>query len=375
MRIGIDARELCGRPTGAGRYLAGLLGEWAADEAARAHEFLLYASDSIALPLDRHRFPTREIHGPAGWRWEQIRLPRVAAADHLDVWFAPAYTAPVRLRVPIVAAIHDVSYVAHPEWFGVRQGIRRRWLTRQTARIARAIVTISEFSKREIVECFNVPAERIHVIPPGIGNRAGADARVGPGRTKGSAPAARACRVLYVGTILNRRHVPDLIRAFAPIARSHPDAVLDLVGDNRSYPHEDLRRIIDAEGLQTTVQWHAYVADDQLSELYAGARAFAFLSEYEGLGLTPLEALAAGVPPVLLDTPVARESCGDAAIYVPPNDLPAVTRALEALLFDAETRARILAAAPAALAKYTWPRAARETLAVLLQTSAFRPQT
>jgi glycosyltransferase involved in cell wall biosynthesis len=107
------------------------------------------------------------------------------------------------------------------------------------------------------------------------------------------------------------------------------------------------------------------VSDEQLGTLYAEARAFAFLSEYEGLGLTPLEALAAGVPPILLDTPIARESCGDAAIYVPVSDLPATTRALESLLFDETVRQRILGAAPAELAKYSWPRAARETLAVL----------
>jgi alpha-1,3-rhamnosyl/mannosyltransferase len=178
-----------------------------------------------------------------------------------------------------------------------------------------------------------------------------------------------------VGTILNRRRVPDLIRAFAPIARTHPDVTLDLVGDNRSNPREDIRRTIEAEGLQTIAQWHEYVTEEQLRALYAHARAFAFLSEYEGLGLTPLEALAAGVPAVLLDTPVARESCGDAALYVPPDDLPAVTRALEALLFDETTRARLLSAAPAVIAKYDWSRAARETLDVLLQASDFKLQT
>ena len=113
------------------------------------------------------------------------------------------------------------------------------------------------------------------------------------------------------------------------------------------------------------MRWHEYVTDAQLQVLYAQARAFAFLSEYEGLGLTPLEALAAGVPPVVLDTPVAREACGDAAVYVPSADLRAITRALESALFDDDLRATILAAAPAALAKYNWPRAARDTLAVI----------
>ena len=132
--------------------------------------------------------------------------------------------------------------------------------------------------------------------------------------------------VLFVGSIFNRRHVIDLVRAFAPIARAHPDASLDIVGDNRSYPHEDPMRAIHAEGLHEHVHWHRYVTDEQLRDLYRRARAFAFLSEYEGLGLTPLEALAAGLPPVLLDTAVARESCGAAALYVQagrhPRDHP-----------------------------------------------------
>lgn len=363
MRIGIDARELCGRPTGVGRYLGGLLGQWAVNGQARAHELVLYAPGPIALELDARGFPTRAVAGSPGTWWEQVQVPRAVASDHLDVWFAPAYTAPLWLATPMVVAIHDLSFVAHPEWFRLLEGARRRWLTSQSANRAAAIVTISAFSKRELVDRLGVPAERIRVIPPGIGqiDGAGADPRVGPRADT----RVRPSKVLFVGSVFNRRHVVDLIRAFAPIARTHPGASLDIVGDNRSYPREDVRRTIAGERLEAQVRWHEYVSDEQLGTLYAEARAFAFLSEYEGLGLTPLEALAAGVPPILLDTPVARESCGDAAVYVPLSDLPATTRAIESLLFDQTVRQRILGAAPAELAKYSWPRAARETLAVL----------
>ncbi len=81
--------------------------------------------------------------------------------------------------------------------------------------------------------------------------------------------------------------------------------------------------------------------------------------------MTPLEALSVGIPPVVLDTAVARETCGDAALFVPCEDLPATARALEAAVFDEPTRARVLSAAPGALSKYDWPRAAQETLSVL----------
>jgi glycosyltransferase involved in cell wall biosynthesis len=363
MRIGIDARELVGHATGAGRYLGGLLHEWAAD-GRRRHEFVLYAADRPSIGLDARRFVTRLVAGHPGTWWEQVHLPRAAAADNLDVFFAPAYTAPLWLRVPLVAAIHDISYVAHPEWFRTREGVRRRWLTRQTARRAGAVVTISEFSRRELVEKLGVPSQRIAVIPPGV--------RAPP--VQSSAPEER---ILFVGSVFNRRHVPDLIRAFGIVARERPRASLDLVGDNRTYPREDLQQTIHTEGLDGRVRWHQYTSEERLRELYAGARAFAFLSEYEGLGLTPLEALAAGVPPVLLDTPVARESCGNAAIYVRQGDLEQTAHALERVLVDEGTRRRLLDAAPQTLARYSWPEAARKTLEILEQagTSASPPGT
>ncbi len=372
MRIGIDARELSGRATGVGRYLSGLLREWARTTSGAArHEFVLYSAEPIAQALDARRFATRILPGAPGTLWEQVRLPRAMPGDHLDVWFGPAYTAPLLLTIPSVVTVHDMSFAAHPEWFRLREGLRRRWLTQQSAQRAAAIITVSEFSKREIIQHLGLPETKIHVIPQGI---VGGDPRVQPplgsdrdelrlGSPKRQ--GGEGCRVLFVGSIFNRRHVIDLIRAFAPIARAHRDASLDIVGDNRSYPREDLTRTIKNEALQTQVRWHEYATEDELRDLYAQAQVFAFLSEYEGLGMTPLEALAAGVPPVLLDTPVARESCGNAAVYLPANDLPAVTRALEALLFDAASRSRVLAAAPATLAKYSWPRAARDTLTVL----------
>jgi glycosyltransferase involved in cell wall biosynthesis len=354
MRIGIDAREMCGHATGVGRYLAGLLTQWSSDERARAHEFVLYAPEGLNLALDARHFATRLVPGPPGTWWEQVRLPATAGRDHLDVFFAPGYTTALRFAVPTVVAIHDVSFTAHPEWFTAREGLRRRWLTRQSAWRARRVLTISEFSRRELVERLGVSNDRISVIPPGL------TSPVTPTSvTLGRRPGAG---VLYVGSIFNRRRLPDLVRAFAPIARSHAGATLDIIGDDRSHPREDLEGAIAHEGLAGRARWRTFISDADLRTLYRSARAFAFLSEYEGLGLTPLEALSSGVPAVLLDTAVARESCQDAALYVPRGDVAAVTRALEQLLFDEATRERLLAAAPGVLARYDWRRAARDTL-------------
>ncbi len=105
--------------------------------------------------------------------------------------------------------------------------------------------------------------------------------------------------------------------------------------------------------------------DAELADAFRRASAFAFLSEYEGFGLPPLEALASGIPPVLLDTPVAREVCGAAARYVPRGDIPAIAAALVDLLGNPAARAAVLSDAPGVLARYSWPEAARRTMDAL----------
>ncbi len=351
MRIGIDARELVGHVTGVGRYLAGLLAEWATNGAAHAHQFVLYAH--APLPPAYSPFASRVLPGTSGTWWQQVTLASAARGDHLDVFFAPQYTAPLLLNAPTVVVIYDVSFAAHPEWFRTREGIRLRTLARLSARRAREVITISEFSRNEIREHVAGPFARIHVIPPGIPLRPAA------------ASTTREPRLLYVGSIFNRRHVLDLVHAFAPVTRAHPEASLDLVGDNRSYPFEDVAAAIDRAQVGDRIRWHRYATDEQLADLYSRARAFAFFSDYEGLGMTPLEALAAGAPSVLYDTAIARESCGGAALYVRPGDRDAATRALDTVLFDDSARETLLSAAPATLAKFDWPRAARDTLGVI----------
>jgi glycosyltransferase involved in cell wall biosynthesis len=180
------------------------------------------------------------------------------------------------------------------------------------------------------------------------------------------ATRTRSQTVLFVGSIFNRRHVPELIEGFARLARVRGDARLQIVGDNRTSPPIDVADAIRATGLTDRIQLRSYVTDQELQALYAGASAFAFLSEYEGFGLTPLEAMAAGLPVLLLDTPVAREICGEAAIYVERPDPALIEDALATLLFDSGERRRLVDAADRVLAKYSWTECARQVLKVLI---------
>jgi glycosyltransferase involved in cell wall biosynthesis len=354
MRLAVDARELSGRPTGVGRYLGGLLRSWSAEAASHGHELLVYAPAPLGATLGP-RARLRLLPGTGGTVWEQRALPAALRADGVDVLFSPAYSTPLLTRVPRVLALHDLSFVARPDWFAWREGLRRRWLARLGASAARAVITISEFSRGEIERRLGVEPAKIHVIPPGIDV---------PRATRPAAADGQV-HLLYVGSIFNRRHIPELIAAFDQVAARHADAVLHIVGDNRSHPAQDIGALIAASGARARVHWHRYVDDDALARLFGAARGFVFLSEYEGLGLTPLEALSVGIPSVLLDTAVARESCGDAACYVRLADRGAVAAALETVLFDDDRRTRLLAEGPAVLDRYDWEQASSRTLRVL----------
>ena len=364
MRVAIDARELCGRPTGVGRYLSGLLAAWARSAAARRHEWTLLAPETVTPPPGWN-IAIEIVNGSGGTAWEQFALPGALRRQRPDVFFAPGYTAPLTVAAPIVLTIHDVSFFAHPEWFAFREGLRRRLLTRWSARRARRVITDTEFSASEIRRFIGI--KHPCVIPLGIS-----------ASTAGSRPQVPVTEqdpmVLYVGSIFERRRVDRLIESFDEVARRVPRARLEIVGENRTrQPRLDLDAIRRRSAHADRITIRSYVDDATLARLYRDASAFAFLSEYEGFGLTPLEALVEGVPPVVLDTAVARETCGAAARYIGAGASNSeIADAIVTLLTDQAARREVLNHAEAVLARYDWDRTAAQTLTVLEEAAGAR---
>src|SRR5688572_15600111 len=361
MRIAIDARELAGRPTGVGRYLSEILRAWSDLAGARTHEFVLCAPGSVPLPGTLNASVVTAAGN--GTLWEQLTLPRLVAEADADVLFAPGYTGPLVSRTPMVVAVHDVSFAAHPEWFSWREGFRRRLVTAWAARKAAKVITISDFSKEEIVRHLGIRGPKVEVIYCGVTSMSTPPQPL---------PSGGEIPVLFVGSLFNRRHIPELIAGFEQVAARHPSARLDLVGDNRTRPYIDVDQLIARSSARDRIHARAYVADDQLAALYRSARAFVFLSDYEGFALTPLEALAAGIPIVLLATDVAREIYGPAATYVDRPEPALIAGALERALFDDAERTRVLAAASAQIERYSWRECAHRTLQVLVACARHR---
>jgi glycosyltransferase involved in cell wall biosynthesis len=293
-----------------------------------------------------------------GLRWQEGRLPAAAAEDRLDVFFAPAYACPLGLDVPRVTTVHDMSFFSVPDDFTLVDGMRRRATVGASIGASRRLLAVSDFTRREIAAYFPAAAGRIVVTPHG------ADDDLAPPPARGEARARLGLRgpmVLTVGTILNRRCLPVLFNAVARLRRAWPDLTLDVVGENRTHPTLDLPALARRTGAAPHVRLSGFVTEADLADRYAAADAMVFLSEYEGFGLTVMEAMSRGIPVVTSARPALSEVFGDTALLADPRDAPAVADALDRILRDAPLRADLVARGRALAAGHSWSACARLT--------------
>jgi len=359
LTIGIDGRELQGRPTGTGRYLRNLLRAWSATGGDR---LLVYCAgglpDDPVLALPGVEPRALGSGTERGLWWAERRLAPAARREAVDVFFSPAYTCPLTLGRPRVTAIHDVSFFAWPDDFSTVEGVRRRLLVRASARASETVLACSDFTRREIARFLpDAAARTIHVplaaaddLPP-TPSRAEARGRLG----------VTGPLLVTVGAILNRRRLPVLLRAVAHLRRAWPDLALEVVGENRTHPPLDIDALVADLGLDGAVRVSGHVADAGLVARYAAADAAVFLSEYEGFGLPVLEAMVRGVPVVASRRPALDDLFGGGALLVEPADEEAVAAAVNRVLADRRVRADLVRRGYGIAASFSWADTARRT--------------
>jgi glycosyltransferase involved in cell wall biosynthesis len=351
LRIGIEAHVVNSRPSGNGRVVANLV---RALHAGTHHQLFVYFTDPAVAAswraLGWPRLTVRLIRpGNPAFRIP-LAQPILAARDRLDVFLAHDNSPPVA-PCPVVTLVHDVAFARFPEYFSAFE----RWQMPRTIpasmRHSRGVITVSNFTKDEIVALYGIAPEKISVAHNGV------DARF-------LDPTPRPSAVdppffLTTGNLQPRKNLPTLMRAFRALLQ-HDPAVRErlVVVGQEAYAADAL--LAEARDLQASdrVVFAGYLPDQELVGLLQHATAFAYPSVYEGFGLPPVEAMAAGAPTVVSDIPVMREVVGDAALRVPATDVNGWERALRTLATNDAERTRLAEAGRARAGGYTWEAAA-----------------
>lgn len=363
-KIVIEARALSGPAGGVVRYIHGLLNGLHRLQPPMSFTVLCdHQAGQTAIP----GMPSVTVPPASPWLrmyWNAVALPRAIQRlqPRLVHLTKPSGIASRRGFPPVVTTIYDVIPLTHPETQTAAQRMYWRATLPPAARDAAAIITISEASKRAIHETLGVPNDRITVTLPGIEplfapapqtERQALRARLGLGDTP---------YLLTVGTIEPRKNVDKLLRAFARVASEIPHTLV--IAGRWGWKTERVKEAARDPRLANRVRFLGRVENADLPALYSGADAFAFLSQDEGFGFPPLEAMACGTPVLVSTFGSLPEVVSTAALLVDPSNDADVADALRRLLTDAELRTRLAATGRTWVQQFTWGRTALQTRAV-----------
>ncbi len=374
MRVAVNALFLHYPHSGIGQYLIQLTNELGRQYPDDEYRLLVsgHAAEAPPFPSNVTIEPIIK-RSPGGQRvakflWEQRGFPHVGRQRGADIFHVPYFATPLTQPVPTVVTIHDVIPLRLSVYktSGLLQAYNA--LISYASRRAPLILTVSQYSRRDIEATLGIPAERIRVVLEAAGPQ------YRPVEDPETLAAARERYrlgkryILYVGGFDDRKNVGALIQAFARLLaeQEEPELQLMLAGDTArlggaTYP--DWRPLAQKLGVMAHIRT-GYVAEADLPVLYSAASAFAFPSLYEGFGLNPLEAMACGAPVICSNRTSLPEVVGSAALLVDPEEPEALAASIAQVLSDAEFRAALRERGLARAAEFSWKRAATETHAV-----------
>lgn len=410
LHIGIDAHSIGARQGGNETYIRNLI--IGLSRLDRDNHYTIYLASRQAAAEWSTRFadeapnfavrilppPTPIVRAPVALAFELRRRP----VDLLHV----QYTAPPFCPVPVVATIHDLAFEHYPETFTRRGSWQLRLTVRRTARRAARILTVSEFSRQDLLNTYDLPGEKVVVTWNGIeprfnpinpvssfnrgpnlalepltlaessagielGEREGERETENESARIGAKYGLRGGYLLALGSLQPRKNLPRLIRAYAGLRRHRPELNPQLVIAGRElWLTNEIFRELDAEigaaPWRSDIIFTGYVPDADLPALYRGASVLVYPSIFEGFGLPPVEAMACGTPVVTSQAGSLGEICGAAARYIDPFDVDSIERGIFELLTDKAERRRLISAGIERARQFDWRETAEKTLAVYL---------
>lgn len=363
MRIGIDARLYGPKQGGLGRYL----------------EQLISHLEKMNLPAEFVIFLRRENWGDyspkrpnfkkelANIHWyglrEQLFLSNIIKKQKLDLVHFPHWNVPLFFNKNFVVTIHDLIPFHYPRkkestlgplFFGVKQ-IAFRFVLRHAAKAARKIITISQFSKKDIGDTLGVNPDRIEVtyLAPQRFTR--------NHHTMVNRFGIKRPYALYVGVAYSHKNLPLLLSAWAKFCEKNKNAYQLVLSGKKNYYYDRLFSQFKPQFENGNVLFTDYLDDEILGSLYSHAELLVYPSLHEGFGLPPLEAMSAGVPVITSSTSCMPEVLGDAAIFFDPTNENELVEALEKGFTDKKLRTELIAKGKLITQKYDWHETAKQT--------------
>ncbi len=279
--------------------------------------------------------------------WRRNNWPHIEHwTGPVDIVHGPNFVVPPARAARELVTIHDLTFVRYPE-LCTRDTLQYPELIRRALRRGADVHAVSAFVAGEVVDEFAVDTARVHVVPNGLD-----PVHAGDG-TAGQRVAGGPRYVLAIGTIEPRKDFPLLVEAFDGVAATDRELRLVVVGQD-GWGTTDFERAVEAAAHRERIVRTGFVDETTRADLLAGATVFAYPSRYEGFGLPPLEAMAAGVPVVATTAGALPEVLGTGALLVEPGDRDALAGALDEALHDETTRSRLIAGGHARAASFSW---------------------
>jgi glycosyltransferase involved in cell wall biosynthesis len=360
MKIAFDLRRI-GNP-GIGRYMKCLVEAVTAQ--APEHEYLLIlppdANGTIECPGRR----AEKICSSSRYYsvQEQVELPRLLRRHKADLLHSPHFNIPLARPCPTVVTIHDVIYLACKQDLPSRLGrLYYHAMMAASVRLAKRILTDSEFSRQDIIRYLHADPQKIEVVYPAVHpsfQRVSDPTRLEAVRSR---YGLEEDYILYTGIYKPRKNHAGLLRAFREFLKSGEKAKLVIAGP-LGEGEAELRKLGNELGIANTIIFTGYVPDSELPSLYSAARVYACPSLYEGFGFTVLEAMACGTPVVCSAATSLPEIAGDAAIYADARNPEQFAAALQRAFANGDIQRQLIEKGFANHKRFTWERAACRTV-------------
>jgi len=365
MRIGLVTKWIDEDYTGVGKYVRNLAQNLI--EMDKRNDYYLVhgkeSQDPIYKTAKEMRYKTS--FGPLWVRSLNAFVKK--NAEKLDVIHEPFIGISAKADIKKVVSVHDITPLLFPSTVPLAFRLYFKHMMPKVLQGSDAIITVSEHTKKDVIEHFGVDKEKVHMIHVGCemdfpddAARAAARKRLGP-----KSGTRRYC--LMVGSMLATKNMAFGTRVFgeAVKAMGKEGEDLDLVIVGRQ--DQDTPNILaaaKATGMEERLKMVSYIPWSEVCALYEGAALFLFPSLYEGFGRPPLEAMYVGVPTICSNTSSIPEVVGDASILLGPKDEDAWTKAMIRVLTDEKERARLIEKGKARSVAYPWSTCAEKTIAV-----------